>query len=77
MDPDDVAAVQGLLALAGLPASAHEAEVIARTYKRTRDQIAVLWSLPEARNAEPALIFQAEPAPVFAAERARDPVDPA
>lgn len=59
---EDLATVRGLLDLAGLPASEHEIEQIASSYPLTRRQISSLWAMTEARYAEPALIFQAEPA---------------
>jgi hypothetical protein len=61
VDPDDVATVGKLLGLAGLPASDHEIEVMASSYHITRRQIAALWAMPEARYADPALVFSADP----------------
>ena len=60
--PEELARVKGLMELAGLPASEHELEQIAASYPLTRRQIASLWAMAETRYAEPALIFQAEPA---------------
>lgn len=59
---DDLDTVTGLVELAGLSASEHELELIASSYLALRRQIASLWAMTEARYAEPALIFQAEPA---------------
>jgi hypothetical protein len=62
VDLEDLAAVRTLLAIAGLPASEPEIELIAAGYRFTRIQIASLWAMSEARDAEPALLFPAEPA---------------
>jgi len=60
-DPADVETVGQLLAIAGLPASEHEIEVLATGYPITRTQIAGLWALTGARYADPALVFSADP----------------
>ena len=61
LDPADVETVGQLLAIAGLPASEHEIEVLAAGYPVTRTQIAGLWALTEARYADPVLVFSADP----------------
>lgn len=60
-DPADLAQVDTLLTLAGLPASDKEKQTLAGGYPLTRSLIASLWSMPEARYAEPALVFSADP----------------
>ena len=53
--------VSRLVARAGLPASADEIDKLAAGLPLQRQLLKQLWAVEDARYAEPALIFQADP----------------
>jgi hypothetical protein len=57
----DAAAVDAMLAAAGLTVAADERERLLEMYAIYRPGIAALYDLPEVRYEAPALVFQAEP----------------
>jgi hypothetical protein len=56
---DVAAAVDHLIAVAGMTVTAEEREYFARAYPVVRESLAHL-RIPEAREAEPALIYPAD-----------------
>lgn len=61
MPTPDLAAVDAMLAAAGLSMTPDERERLLQMYALFRPGVEALYALPEARYEAPALVFQAEP----------------
>ncbi|HEY1831430.1 MAG TPA: hypothetical protein VGG38_14440 [Acidimicrobiales bacterium] len=59
--PDEAALVKMLLAMAGVPATEEEIELVISQYARLKGMIDVLYAVEEARYESPALHFTATP----------------